>query len=263
MLSSSTGTLTVIVTVLVGVIIVLGLVGYSYYATSSSLSSLSEQNSNLGQQLSNLNQQDSNLNQQVSNQNQQVSSLNQQIANGNQLISSLSQQVSTLEQNTLTTVTLTNTLVNVEITTSVVTTTQTSLVTTTQTSRVTTTQTSIGAVPQATLVITGDSYDNTTHTFTFQVQNTQNYTVYAQLSASLWGQTSFGCNGQAGTFISQVYTFKPSAVTTTQLSLSLGTYVGFCGGNPLSSIEANFVIPQSTAVSPTYTFIIVPNYTFA
>jgi uncharacterized coiled-coil protein SlyX len=241
--------------VIVAAIVIMGLVGYSYYTTSSSLSSLSEQNSDLNQQLLNLNQQ-------VSNGNQQISGLNQQVSNGNQQVSSLSQQVSTLEQKTLTVVTQTNTVVNVETTTSLVTTTQISLVTTTQTSLVTTTQTSISSVPQSSLIMTGDSYNNVTHTFTFQVQNTENYIIYAQLSASLWGQTNFGCNGQAGTFISQVYTFNPGTVITTQLSLALGSYSGFCGGNPLSSIQANFVIPQSTAVSPTYTFIVVPNYTF-
>ena len=215
----------VIATVLVGVIVVAGLVGYSYYTMSSKLTSMSSQNASLGQQLT---------------------GLSQQVSNGNQQMSSLSQQVSTLQQRTLTVVTMTNTIVTVQTTTSVE----------------TTTQTSISAVPQSSLVITGDSYNNTTHTFTFQVQNNQNYIVYAQLSATLWGSTSFECNGQAGTFVSQVYTFAADAVTTTQLSLALGSYSGFCGGNPLSSIQMNFVIPQSTPVSLTYTFLVVPNYTF-
>jgi hypothetical protein len=157
---------------------------------------------------------------------------------------------------------VTNYVISVETTTSLVTTTQTSSVTKTQTTTSTTTQTSISSVPQASLIVTSDSYTNATKTFTFQVQNTQNYTVYAQLSASLWGQTSYECNGQAGTFISQVYTFKPDSNTTTQLNLTLGSYVGYCGGEPLSSIQMNFVIPQSTAVSPTYTFIVVPNYDY-
>lgn len=53
----------VIATVLVGVIIVVALVGYDYYATSSSLASLSKQNANLGQQVSALAQQVSSLGQ--------------------------------------------------------------------------------------------------------------------------------------------------------------------------------------------------------
>lgn len=51
----------VIATVLVGVIIVVGLVGYGYYATSSSLASLSKQNTNLSQQVAALAQQVSSL----------------------------------------------------------------------------------------------------------------------------------------------------------------------------------------------------------
>jgi hypothetical protein len=246
---------TLVVTVVLGVLIV-GLVLYSAYGIDvPGLSSLSTQNAALSGQVGNQDNQLLALDQQLSTQAQQLASLNGQI-------SSLNQQVSTLEQKTLSVVTMTNTLITFETTTSLLTTTQTSLVTTTVTSLVTTTQTSISAVPQSTLIITGNSYNNVTHTFTFQVQNTQNYIVYAQLSASLWGQGNVFCNGQVGTFVSQVYTFNPGAVTTAQFNLALGSYVGFCGGNPLSSIEANFVIAPTTVVSPTYTFTVVPNYTF-
>ena len=48
----------------------------------------------------------------------------------------------------------------------------------------------------------------------------------------------------------------------TKLNLALGSYAGFCGSNSVISLNMNFVIPQSTPVSPTYTFIIVPNYIF-
>jgi len=220
---------------------VLAVVGYGYITTSSNLSSVSSENVRLGNQ---------------------IDGLNQQVSNGNEQIAGLGQQVSVLQQRTQTVLTETNTVVSIVPTVSTVTTTQTSLVTTTTTSLVTRTVTSITAVPQSSLIVTANSYDNASHTFTFQVQNSENYTIYAQLSASLWGQSSFGCNGQAGTFVSQVYTFLPGAVVSTQLSLTLGSYSGFCGGNPLSSIQMNFIIPQSTPVSPTYTFIIVPNYTF-
>lgn len=244
-----------IIAVLVVAIILLGAVGYGDYSNSTALSSLSQQNTGLNDQLSALSQQNSNLNQQLSDQNQQISNLDGQVG-------SLGQQVSSLAQETQTVLTMTNDIISIETTTSVQTTTQTSLVTTTQTSTLTSTETSISSVPQSTLIITGDSYSNATYTFTFQVQNTQDYVVYAQLSASLWGQGGTFCNGQVGTFVSQVYTFNPGVTTTTQLNLNLGSYVGFCGGNPLSSIQMNFVVPQSTAVSPTYTFIVVPNYTF-
>ena len=114
---SSRSNARVIAAVLVGVIVVVALVGYGYIATSSSLSSLSEQNAGLSQQLS--------------NQDQQLSSLNQQVSNGNQQISSLSQQVSSLQQRTLTIVTMTNTIISVQTTTSVSTETKTDFSTST------------------------------------------------------------------------------------------------------------------------------------
>lgn len=251
---------------LVAAIIVVAVVSYGYVRTSSSLSALSQQNTSLSQQVIGLNQQLSNLYQQNANLNQQVSAvsqqesalasqnsnlgiqvagLNQQLSGLNQQVSNLNQQVSTLEQQTMTVVTETNTIVSVQ---------------TTKVS-ITSTVTSISAVPQSALVVIGDSYDTTNHIFSFQVQNTQNYTIYAQLSASLWGGGGgIFCNGQAGSFISQVYTFTPKSITTTTLDLTLGQWAGYCGGNPVSSTNVNYVIPQSTAVSPTYTFNIVPNY---
>jgi archaellum component FlaC len=250
--------ISVIATVIVG-LLVIGSVYYfvsqSSAQESSQISALSQQNANLNGQVANLgqqlgnsnNQQIASLNQQITNLDGQIGSLNQQVGAGNQRISSLQQQVSTLEQNTATVITVSNTVETVVTTTSVT----------------TTTVTSVTQVPQSTLVVVQDSYSNTTKTFTFQVQNTQSYTVYAQLSASLWGQSSFGCNGQIGTFISQVYAFNPGTVTSTTLDLHLGQYVGFCGGNPVTSLQMNFVIPQSTAVSPTYSFNIVPGYSHA
>ena len=171
---------TLVVTVVLGVLIV-GLVLYSAYGIDvPGLSSLSTQNAALSGQVGNQDNQLLALDQQLSTQAQQLTSLNGQI-------SSLNQQVSTLEQKTLSVVTMTNTLITFETTTSLLTTTQTSLVTTTVTSQVTTTQTSISAVPQSALIITGNSYNNVTHTFTFQVQNTQNYIVYAQLERESMG----------------------------------------------------------------------------
>lgn len=115
-------------------------------------------------------------------------------------------------------------------------------------------------VPLSTLVVIGDSYSNTTNTFTLTVQNTLNITVYAQISAMLYGTTSLeNCNGVAGSYISQVLTFSPMSVTVTQLSLASGLYNG-CAGNPITSLNMYYMIPQSTAVSLTYTFNIVPGY---
>ncbi|MGD0318956.1 MAG: hypothetical protein ABSB56_04610 [Nitrososphaerales archaeon] len=254
------GTSSVIATIAVGIIIV-GAVAYGVYSTNSGLSALSEQNTSLKGQITSLNQQISSVNQQISNVNQQlsalstlseqnsnlvsqVSGLSQQLDGLNQQLTTLEQQVSTLEQRTLTVVTVSNTVVYV----------QTTSVTSTST------VTSISAVPQSTLVIIADTYNSTNYTFTFQVQNSQDYTVYAQLGASLWGHQPFGCNSQAGSYISQVYTFAPNSITITKMDLTLGQWAEFCGQNPISSAQVTFTIPQSTAVSPTYTFNIVPNY---
>ncbi len=115
-------------------------------------------------------------------------------------------------------------------------------------------------VPLSTLVVIGDSYDSTTGTFTFSVQNTLNITVYAQISAVLYGTTSLeNCNSVAGSYISQVYSFLPTSVTVTQLSLASGLYNG-CAGNPITSLNMYYMVAQSTAVSMTYTFNIIPGF---
>ena len=241
----------------VAIIVVSGF-AFAYYATSNEFNTLSSQNANLSQQAANLSQQNANLNQQVaglsqentnlnqelSGVSQQNSNLNQQVAGLNQQLNGLNQAVSTLEQRTLQVVTMTSVVVTVETTTSIS----------------TTIETSISQVPESTLVVLSSTYSNATKTFTFKVQNTQNYTVYAQLSASLWGQGNDFCNGQAGSYISQIYTFNADTVVSTALNLTLGQYVGFCGSNPVTSLQMNYVIPQSTAASPTYSFNIVPGY---
>lgn len=227
-------------TVIVGIIIVAGLVGYTFYTNSSSLSSLSNQNVNLKQQLSGVSQQASTLGQQVSNLNQQESSLNQQI-------STLNQQVSILQQKTIQVVTIVDTVEIVETTTSTT----------------TSTVTSVSAVPQSTLVIVGNTYDNASQTFQFTVQNTQNFTVYAQLSATFWGTSCSFYNSQ-GSYLSQVYTFKPLSKTVTTLNLNLGAYQSnqFCGHTPVVDLTMSYIAATSTSVSQTYTFNVIPYYTW-
>ncbi|MGD0396508.1 MAG: hypothetical protein ABSB26_06320 [Nitrososphaerales archaeon] len=254
------GNYSIIATIAVGAIII-GAVAYGIYSTNSCFSAQSEQNTSLKGQIAGINLQISSVNQQIvsieqqmsalstlseqnSNLESQVSGLSQQLVGLNQQLTTLEQQVSVLEQRTLTVVTVSNTVIYI----------QTTSVTSTST------VTSISIVPQSTLVIIADTFNSTAETFTFQVQNSQSYTVYAQLSASLWGYQSFGCFGQAGSYVSQVYTFAPNSVTTTKMDLTLGQWAGFCGQNPISSADVTFIIPQSTAVSPTYTFNIVPNY---
>jgi hypothetical protein len=115
-------------------------------------------------------------------------------------------------------------------------------------------------VPISTLVVIGDNYSSATDTFNFKVQNMLNSTVYAQISAVLFGTTSAeNCGGVAGSYISQMYKFPPESVTVTQLSLSSGLYNG-CAGNPVTSLHMYYMVAQSTAVSLTYIFNIVPGY---
>ena len=255
------GNSSVIATVVVGLVIV-GAVAYGIYSTNSGLSALSEQNTSLKGQIASLNQQVSSVNQQVSTINEhesslseqnsnlasQIAGLNQQNVGLNQQLSNLQQQVSTLEQRTLTVVTVSNTVVYV----------QTTSVTTTAT------VTSISAVPQSTLLIIGDTYDNTSQTFQFTVQNTQNFTVYAQLSATLWGTSCMYYN-QQGSYLSQVYTFKPLSNTVTTLDLNLGSYQsnGLCGHTAIVYFTMSYVAAASTQVSQTYTFNVVPPYTWS
>ena len=212
------------------------------FSQGGQISALSRQNTSLEGSVKGLSGQLSSADQQVVSYSQQVVTLGQLLTADGQALSNLQQQVSQLEQQTLSIVTETNTIVSVTTVTSTV------------------TQTSISEVPESTLIVIQDSYSNASKTFTFEVQNTQNYTVYAQISASLWGQSGTFCNGQAGTYISQVYTFSPNSVTSTVLNLTLGQYVGYCGGNPVTSLDMSYIIPQSSSVSPTYTFNIVPGY---
>lgn len=232
---SSQSNASVMATVIVGIIIVAGLVGYTFYTNSSSLSSLSGQNANLKQQLSGVSQQESTLGQQVSNLNQQVSTLNQ--------------QVSVLQQKTIQVVTVSNTVEVIETTTSTT----------------TSTVTSVTAVPESALVVVVDTYNNSTHVFTFQVQNNQNYTIYAQISATLFGGFVGGnCQSTVvGSFISQIYTFNPRTTTQTSMNLALGSYTGCANPstNVVNSLTMSLIIPPSTSASPAYNFNVVPSYT--
>lgn len=177
---------------------------------------------------------------------QQLSAVSQQGSALGQQVSSLDQEVSALQQRTVQVVTVSNTIVTVETTTSVT----------------TSTVTSVTAVPEGTLVVVGDTYDNATHTFQFTVQNTQNLTVYAQLSATFWGTDCTYYNSQ-GSYLSQVYTFKPTSNTNTSLNLSLGSYQSneFCGQTPVVYLTMSYVV-TSMSVSQTYTFDVVPYYSW-
>jgi len=116
-------------------------------------------------------------------------------------------------------------------------------------------------VPLSTLVIVGDTYNNSTHIFQFTVQNTQTFIVYAQLSATLWGTSCQFYNSQ-GTYLSPVYTFKPTSNTTTTLNMSLAAYQSnqFCGHTSIVDLTMSYIVAPSTAVSQTYTFNVIPYY---
>jgi len=114
-------------------------------------------------------------------------------------------------------------------------------------------------VPLSSLTVVGDTYSSSNYTFTINVKNNLNVTVYAQLEAELMGTGGSDCSGIAGSYISQVYYFPPGSVTTTKLPLPSGVYGG-CAGNPISSVSVQYWASQQARVSPQYTFQISPGY---
>jgi hypothetical protein len=124
----------------------------------------------------------------------------------------------------------------------------------------------ISRVPQATLVITNDVYNSGNTTFTFTVKNTQNYTVYAQLSATVEGDTGSCPSFDVYIYASQIYNFTPRETISVPLNLALSSQSVAAGSysNPAcSSVNeaiVQFILPPSTAVSSTYDFTVSPNY---
>jgi len=114
-------------------------------------------------------------------------------------------------------------------------------------------------VPLSSLVVVGNSYNATSDTFTFNVKNNLNVTVYAQLESEIYGTGGEDCSNEAGTFISQVYYFPSGEVTATKLSLPAGVYSG-CAANPITSVSVQYWASQQVRVSPQYTFQIFPVY---
>jgi hypothetical protein len=124
----------------------------------------------------------------------------------------------------------------------------------------------ISQVPQATLVITNDVYNSENATFTLTVKNTQNYTVYAQLSATVEDDSTTCPNFDVYIYTSQIYNFTPRETISVPLNLTLSSESVAAGSysNPAcSSVNeaiVKFILPQSTAISSTYDFTISPNY---
>jgi hypothetical protein len=167
----------------------------------------------------------------------QNSSLNGQVANLGGQIQGLNQQVASLQQKTVQVVTVQNTIETVE--------------TTTWTT--TFTVTSVTAVPQSTLVITADHYSAANKTYYFQVQDTQNFVVYAQISASVTGDCGCAYNFM-GFYISQIYQLMPLATSTLSYNLTLTSYNGGNMGQKPVDITLTLQTANNVAVSPTYTF---------
>jgi len=114
-------------------------------------------------------------------------------------------------------------------------------------------------VPLSSLVVVGNTYNATSDTFTFNVRNNLNVTVYAQLESEIFGTGGEDCSSEAGSFISQVYYFPAGAVTATKLSLPAGVYGG-CAANPITSVSVQYWASQQVRVSPQYTFQVFPVY---
>ncbi len=112
-------------------------------------------------------------------------------------------------------------------------------------------------LPNSTLVIVENHYDSFNNKFTFIVENTQNTLMYVQLVGEIYS-SNCGLNGLAGTYYSEIYTFKPGENTVTTLDLRLGTYFT-CAVPYINHLTVNFIVAPDIKVSPIYTFNIVPN----
>jgi prefoldin subunit 5 len=119
-------------------------------------------------------------------------------------------------------------------------------------------------IPLTTLVIVNSSYDSSTSTYSFKVQNNLNAVVYAQINAELLSAVNTNCGGILGTYESQILTFGARSVTLSTMDLADGTYTGICNygsiNPPVTSIQVTFVA-ASTTVSQAYPpFPVVPPY---
>jgi len=117
-------------------------------------------------------------------------------------------------------------------------------------------------VPQSALTIVGSNYDNSSAVYTFTVHNSQAYSIYAQLSASFYGNP---CNFYAGegSYMSQVLSFGPNATLTIPVDFKGVAFSAssFCGKEPVAYFTMDFVA-SSTTLSQSYTFQVNPPYQF-
>ncbi len=121
---------------------------------------------------------------------------------------------------------------------------------------------SITQVPDTALVITNESYSNATKTMSLLVENTENYTIYAQFSATMNGNPCCGYSNPAGTYSSSVFQFFPLSTTNVSYNITDADYYGDCITYVTSAQLFLFVqgVPTYTQVSGTYTFEIAPSF---
>jgi hypothetical protein len=208
---------TVISTVIVGVIIVGGIAGYAFYSDNNALASLSQQNNALSQQAANLNQ-----------------------------------QVGVLEQRTVQVVTMTNTVISVETTTSI--STETNYVTNTVYSTETTTSNVYppSSSTYALTYVTGNSTETYPSCGGWTVAVDVTYEMHQQISSNIiqWAQFPSGQLMQPTTqtsFINQAY--------LTVYSTYSGN-VGVCGGGGITNLYAFITDTNNNQLSPSTYFIV-------
>ena len=137
----------------------------------------------------------------------------------------------------------------------------TSVNTQTVTSVSTSTQ-SVTQVPDSALVITNESYSNSTNTVSLSVQSTEDYTIYAQFSATMYGNPCCGFGDTAGSYTSSVLQFSPLTTTDVSFNIVLANYYGDCISY-VSSTQLYFGVTNGSnvlQVSGEYTFQISPAF---
>ena len=108
---------------------------------------------------------------------------------------------------------------------------------------------------RSTLILLNATYAPTNATYYLKVQNTENYTVSAQLSALIGAGVCPGNETAQASFLSSDYALAPRA--TVEVSLYVGSVSSdtVCGTvvTP-GQVNLQFIMNNGTAVSPSYTF---------
>jgi len=246
----------------IAIVLVGGIASYTYYDQYTRLDAQSDQISSLQNQVNSLQAGASTLQSQLAQLQQSESSSGSQITSLQGTVQTLQGTVQTL-QNQLTTV-------QVELQSQVNLNNANYQTLTQQIQNISSTLRGLAAklgtlfpqVPQSALTITGSNYDNTSAVYTFMVHNTQNYTIYAQLSASFYGPA---CNFYAGegSYMSQVLAFGPGANLTVPIEFKGVAFTpsSFCGKEPISYFSLDFVA-SATVLSQSYSFQVNPPYSF-